>query len=76
MGRSTLVRIAQATRDVVGEIAKETGLPMRDVIAAAVERYRRERVLLRSNRAFARWQLDPTEQAAWERPLADGLEKE
>jgi hypothetical protein len=59
------------------------GEPMQDVIAKAVEAYRRQRILERTNAAYAslradprRWQEERDEREIWEITSADGIEDE
>ena len=80
---SSTVRIRKETRETLRELAREAGAPMQDVLAAAVELYRRELLLARTNAAYAalradsrRWQAELEERAAWEATLADDLETE
>ena len=78
---TTTVRLRERTRDVLRELAGETGQSMQEVLDRAVEAYRRERVLERTNAAYsalradrARWEEEQAERAAWEVTLTDGLE--
>jgi hypothetical protein len=59
------------------------GRTMQDVLAEAVEAYRRQRFLEGANAEYAALRADPTawaeeqaERAAWDATLADGLEGE
>jgi hypothetical protein len=77
----TTVRVRSETRDLLRELAHETGEPIQDVLAKAVETYRRQRILAATNAAYAalradpaRWQEEQRERAAWEGTLADGRE--
>lgn len=69
MPTPTTVRVPRATHRVLREISKRTGRPMQDVVADAVESYRRQQLLEASNLAFAELRRDPTA----ERALRDDL---
>ncbi len=77
------VRVTEQTRAAVRALAEEMGEPMQDVIAKAVEAYRRQRILERTNSAYAalradsrRWQEERDEREIWEITAADGIEDE
>ena len=79
MGHTT-VRGSEATRDLLRRLAAAEKKPMRTIIAAAVEAYRRERFLGAVNKGYAAVREDPAawdtviqERAAWEDVLLDGL---
>ncbi len=79
---STTVRIKEETRAVLRELARETGEPIQEVLARAVEAYRRQRVLELTNAAYAAlrsdsglWRGEQEERAAWDATLLDGLEQ-
>lgn len=76
-------RISEPTRQVLQQLARESGETMQAVLDKAVELYRRRRFLEASNRAFAAlranpeaWRTEQTERQAWDITLADGLEPE
>ena len=76
----TTVRMTEDTREMLRQIAREAGRPMQEVLADAVEAYRRQRLLERTNAAFselretpAEWQAEREERAAWDATLTDGL---
>ena len=59
------------------------GVPIQVTLASAVEAYRRQRILTRTNEAYAAlrananlWQEEQEERAAWDITLSDGLENE
>ena len=75
------VRIKEETRAILRELARQTGEPMQEVLAKAVEVYRRQRVLTLTNAAYAAlradpasWQAEQEERATWDATLADDLE--
>jgi hypothetical protein len=79
----TTIRIREETREALRELVAETGQKLQDVLAAAVEAYRRQRLLDESNRAYEALRRDPEawreeqeERRAWDQILADGLEPE
>jgi len=78
---STTVRISEASRKVLGELATREGQPMQTVLEKAIELYRRQRFLEEVNVAFEKLHQDPEawggllqERAQWEATLAEGLE--
>jgi hypothetical protein len=75
------VRIKQETQAVLRELASETEKPMQDLLAEAVEAYRRDRILQLTNAAYAALRADPKawakeqeERSAWDATLADDQE--
>lgn len=77
------VRVRQETRSILRELAEQANEPMQDVLAKAVEAYRRQRILELSSAAYAalradpeKWQEVEAERKAWEATLGDGLEPE
>ena len=79
----TTVRISQETREALRELARQTNESMQDILARAVEAYRRERFLREVNAAYAAlhadveaWREEEAERAVWEGTIADGLEPE
>jgi hypothetical protein len=78
-----MIRVPATTHQTLRELAKETGEPMQELLAEAVEALRRRRMLELTNAAYAalqadpqRWQEELDERAAWEVTLADGQEDE
>ena len=78
---STTVRIREETREALRQLANEVGEPMQEVLAKAVEAYRRQRILESTNAAYAALRADPEawqsmeqERREWEATLANGLE--
>ncbi len=78
---STMVRVTDETRVALRYLAEDMNEPMQQVLAKAVEAYRRQRILEQTNAAYAvlrsdqqMWQEVLDERAAWDVTLADGLE--
>jgi predicted transcriptional regulator len=74
------VRVDRATSGAISRLAQETGLPRKEIVALAVERLRRHRILVSANAGFAAmrkdsaaWREELEERAGWETTLADGL---
>ena len=80
---STTVRIKLETREALRRLAEEEAEPMQEVLAHAVEAYRRQRFLERANESYAElradpvaWQAELDERALWDGTLLDGLEND
>ncbi len=80
---STTIRISEAARATLRELAARSGEPMQTVLERAVEEYRRKRFFEQVNSAYAAlredpddWRAEVAERAAVEGTLADGLEPE
>jgi DNA-binding FadR family transcriptional regulator len=78
---SAMIRVKDETRAILRDLAREMNEPIQEVLAKAVEAYRRRRILELSNAAYAALRADPQvwqdvldERAAWDVTLADGLE--
>jgi len=78
---SDTVRIKPETHAKLKTMADETGQTLPEVLEAAVEVLRRQRLLDATNLAFAAlkrdakaWQAEQAERAAWEATLGDGVE--
>jgi hypothetical protein len=76
----TTVRIDRATSSAIARIARESGVARKEVVALAVERLRRQRVLESANAGFAAmkrdsgdWSRELEERGFWESTGADGL---
>ena len=79
----TTVRVDRATSAALARLAKETGAPRRELIALAVERLRRQRVLESANAGFAAMKKDRDalrdeleERRRWESASSDGLSED
>lgn len=77
---TTTVRVTQEVKKVLEGLARESHETMQEVLAKAVETYRRQRLLQRANEAYAalsarpeRWAEEEEERRAWEATLSDGL---
>lgn len=73
-----LVRVPGRTYEELRKLAREAERPMSDLLADAVERYRRERFLADANAAYdalspAKRRRYRRELAEWDAALADGL---
>ncbi len=80
---STTVRISDATRTKLRELAARTGQSMQEIVDQAVEEYRRRRFFDEVNAAYAalrqnpdEWQAEMAERRQLEGTLADGLTEE
>lgn len=78
---SLTVRVDRETQRKAKALAHDMGRPMKDVIADAVERYRRSWVIEETNRAYGALRADPeawaeveAERQAWDSTVTDGLE--
>jgi predicted transcriptional regulator len=74
------VRITDDTRAALRQLAIETNQPMQEILAKAVEAYRRQRILELANAVYAAlsedpsaWQSETDERALWDGTLADDL---
>lgn len=73
---STTVRIRQETRDVLRELEDRTGQGPQDLVARAVDQFRRSLILAETNVAYGRLDAaaDDDELRDLEGTLADGLD--
>lgn len=73
---TTAVRLRDETKRALRELAAASGRPMSDVLADAVEEYRRAAFLTRAVDAYAvaAAHADP-DRALWDTTLTDGLTK-
>lgn len=77
----TTVRIGEETRKTLRDLERETGYRTSELLARAVEQYRRSLILDLTNRAYAALRADPeawaeveAERGDWDATLGDGLE--
>ena len=77
----TTVRVKRETHAALVELSHRARQPMQEVLAEAVEAYRRERFLMELNASFAALRENPEayeeeleERRAWDATLSDGLE--
>ena len=73
------VRIDEVSRQTLRELAERRGESMQEVLATAIEEYRRRHFLETANSAFAAlrkqpkaWRQEKQERKAWDRTLRDG----
>jgi predicted transcriptional regulator len=78
--QSTTVRVNLATHRVLTRLAEDTHFSIQTVLSNAVEAYRREVFLHRTNQAYAELKKDPKawaerqeELAEWDGTTKDGL---
>ncbi len=76
-------KLSERARDLLRELARESGQPMHRVLELALEAYRRQRFLQATNRAFGalrerpeEWEEELEERREWDPTAADGQEKE
>ena len=74
------VRVNDTTHRILRELSERDGEPMPEILAKAVEDYRRRRFLEGANVAFAAlrenpdaWEEELEEREIWDSTLADGL---
>lgn len=75
----TTVRIREETREALRELENQTGEGTQDLLARAVDQFRRSLILAETNLAYARIGAEATddfadELAEWDATLADGLD--
>jgi hypothetical protein len=80
--RIATVRVSTETRDVVLALARANGLAVHEIIARAVELYRRQQLLAEVNAAYEALRSDPiawlqvgVDRSEWDVTLQDGLEQ-
>ncbi|MEA2589857.1 MAG: hypothetical protein QOH66_2784 [Actinomycetota bacterium] len=78
---TTTIRVSEATREALRELAASTGEPMARLVERAVEHLRAEEFFAELDRAYEKLRADAdasAEEAAerkeWEATLADGLD--
>jgi hypothetical protein len=78
---TTTIRVSTRTRDLLQELARQSGVSMQSVLEYALEQYRRQQLLEATNAAYATLQTDAAawaelerERMDWDQTLADGLE--
>jgi hypothetical protein len=69
--KSHTVRVSARTHRVLRELSESSGEPITQIVARAVERYRRERVLQEANAMYAAALADPEEMAAFRAEFDD-----
>jgi len=76
------VRIREETREALRELAQQTHQPTTDLLARAVDQFRRSLILAETNVAYgalradaAAWAEIEAERNEWDATLADGLDE-
>lgn len=79
---TTTIRVSTHTRDLLHQLAQQSGTSMQSVLELALEQYRRQQLLEATNAAYAALQADTEARAGlererneWDQTLADGLEE-
>lgn len=79
----TMLRVPDATHATLKAMAEASGESMSDILATAVEQFRRQRIIDLTNAAYAAMRADPVawqeelaERRLWDVTLLDGLEDE
>lgn len=77
--KSRVVRINKESHKVLLEIAHADRRPMQEILARAIEEYRRLRFLKEANAAYAglrrnalKWKHETKERSLWDATLGDG----
>jgi predicted transcriptional regulator len=77
---TTTIRISTNTRDLLQELAQQSGVSMQSVLERAIEQYRRQQLLEATNAAYAlleadtdAWTETERERVEWDQTLEDGL---
>lgn len=78
---SATVRIKKETRNILREMAAQSGQPMQTILDIAIEEYRRQRFLHEANAAYAAlrndpkaWKVELAERKEWDSTMADDQE--
>ena len=81
--KTQIVRISSETHSRLKAMALASGETIGEILAKAVDAYRREMLLNDANRAFAKlkereelWKDEQKEREEWETALADGLDRD
>jgi predicted transcriptional regulator len=79
---TTTIRVSTQTRELLNQLAHQSGISMQSVLEQALEQYRRQQLLAATNAAYTALQADSEawaklehERSAWDETLADGLEE-
>ncbi len=80
---ATTVRIRRETREALRELEARTGCRTPDLLARAVDQFRRSLILADTNVAYSAlrgdpnaWEKEDAEREEWDRTLEDGLDDE
>jgi hypothetical protein len=78
---TTTIRVSIQTRDLLHNLARQSGRSMQGVLEQALDQYRRQQILEAVNTAYAALQTDSgawadleAERREWDQTMADGLE--
>lgn len=78
--QTTTIRISSRTHAALKQISKDESEPMQTVLDRLLRKYQAERLLRRTNAAFAQlrdnseeWEQELEERAAWDQTFADDL---
>jgi predicted transcriptional regulator len=81
--RSATVRISAKARQMLRELAAQSGESMQEILDKAIDHYQREQFWKEANASFAAlrqdaeaWQHELAERALWDNTLMDGIEPE
>ncbi len=79
--QTTTIRISHESHEKLKDLASETGRSMQELLAEAIEMYRRHRMIEETNAFYnalrsdpEEWEKEEEEQALLDKTLADGLE--
>ena len=79
--RTQTVRIAATDHAALSQMARESGQAMSEVLSDAIHELQRNRLLQKTNEAYARlkedkaaWEQELLERSAWDGALQDGME--
>jgi hypothetical protein len=77
----TTVRIREETHETLRDLKEQTGEPMPDLLARAVDQFYRSTLIAETNIGYAElhansaaWEDDQADLELWEETLADGVE--
>jgi hypothetical protein len=80
---TAMMRVDRETHVAIQQLAHEEGMTMQEVMAKAVETYRRQRILEEASAAYAEmrsnpqaWAAEEAEREAWDNTLMDGLHED
>lgn len=68
---TTTIRVSPRTRELLQELAQDSGISMQAVLESALEQYRRHQLLAATNAAYAELQRDTAARAELEHECAD-----
>lgn len=80
---ASTVQIPEQTQKALEDLVQQTGESPQEIVAAAIEAYRRSRFMAQLNKEYAALKADPVawaeeleERAEWDVTLLDGLDEE